>query len=70
MFQLRMERERNPWKNSQGPSWGSNPRPPDYQSGALTTEPLGPVWQPSGTCVDVIHTYRSQPIPTVILSPS
>ena len=35
LLMLRMDRERNPWKKFQGPSWGSNPRPPDHQSGAL-----------------------------------
>ena len=30
-----------------GSGWGLNPRPPEYRLGALTTEPLGVLWQRS-----------------------
>ena len=60
-FWLGMERGKNPWENPRTQN-------PDYQLGTLTTKPLGALWQTSGRCDDVIHIYRSQPIPTSSLS--
>ena len=43
-YDVCIERARNKsMEKNPGSSWGSNPRPSEYQSDALTIKPLGPL---------------------------